>query len=174
VKVLVVDILESMSITKYIQRTYNIVPPCLNDQSGTAWNLYNYDGYIPTNYILLGDSSMTVYYRAHTMSLSQMKYRINLALALSIEEEPAIANQASLKTASITRNNIAISYTLPYAANVQLNIYDSAGKMVGSLSEGMQSSGNHYTLWSPESNGIYFVKLFMGKQTLTNKVIILK
>ncbi len=163
-----------MSSTKWIQSNYNIYPPCLNDQSGISWSLYNQNGYIPLNYVILGDDDQTVYYWANSMSKAQMIYRIHLALSLSIEEEPAIADQASLKTASITRNNITITYTLPYAANVQLKIYDSAGKMVASLSEGMQNSGNHYAAWSPESNGIYFVKLFTGEQILTNKVIILK
>ena len=174
VQVLVVDILEPMSITKYIQRTYNIYPPCLNDQPGVVWGLYNYDGYIPTNYVIRGDSNQTVHYRYHTMTLSQMIYQIDQALAASVEEIPATIDHTTLKTSAITRNRVSIEYSLKNRSNIRLMVYDIAGKVIAELTEGVKGSGTYFTTWYPKNNGVYFIKLFTEKETLTRKVIILK
>ncbi|TES94054.1 MAG: T9SS type A sorting domain-containing protein [Candidatus Cloacimonadota bacterium] len=174
VQVLVVNFNESMSTTKYIQRTYNIYPPVLNNQSNSVWYLYNMNGYMPLNFVLLGDNDMTVYYWANTMTLANCKYWINLALAASVEETPVVEKYTALKTSSISSNRINIEYSLKNRANIKLTIYDMMGRVIARLSDGIKNSGTYTTTWHPQNNGIYFVKLFTGGEVLTNKVVILK
>ncbi|MCK4585422.1 T9SS type A sorting domain-containing protein [candidate division WOR-3 bacterium] len=174
VQVLVVDILESMSKTKWIQKTYNIYPPVLNDQPGTVWNLYRWDNYVPSNFVIQRDADQTLFYRAHTMSLSQMIYQIDQALAASVEEIPATIDHTTLKTSAITRNRVSIEYSLKNRSNIRLMVYDIAGKVIAELTEGVKGSGTYFTTWYPKNNGVYFIKLFTEKGTLTRKAIILK
>lgn len=173
VQVLVVDIYEPMSTTKWIQRTYNIYPPVLNNQNGSVWSLYNMNGYIPLNFVLLGDDDMTVYYWANTMTLSQCIYRINLALAVGVEETPATEEYTTLKTSPVS-NRINIQYSLTNRTNIKLTVYDIMGRVITRLTDGVKNSGTYTTTWYPQNNGIYFIKLFTGEEVLTNKVVILK
>lgn len=175
VQVLVVDILESMSTTKYIQRTYNIYPPCLNDEPGTVWNLYHWDNYIPSNFVIQRDNDQTLFYRAHTMNLSSCIYWIDQALAVAVEEEPTVHKEGViLKTSGISNRNINIEYSLPNKTLAKLFVYDITGKVIAKLNNCIQNNGDYCTSWQPETNGIYFVKLFTEYDILTDKVVVLK
>jgi hypothetical protein len=174
VQVLVVDILETMATTKNIQRTYNIYPPCLNDEPGTVWNLYHWDNFIPSNFVIQRDNDQTLFYRAHTMNLTNMIYWIDAALAVGVEESPVTTTGTMLKTPSFSNNRIRIAYCLENTTYTKLVVYDMTGKVVAELMDGVQKSGPHYTSWLPGTNGIYFIKLFTEHETLTDKVVILK
>ena len=174
VQVLVVDIYETMYWTKWIQSTYNIYPPCLNDQPGTVWNSYRWDVYIPSNFVIQRDADQTLFYRAHTMTLANCIYWIDQALAVGVEETPVVEKYTALKTSSISSNRINIEYSLKNRANVKLTVYDMMGRVIARLSDGIKNSGTYSTTWHPQNNGIYFIKFFTGGEVLTNKVVILK
>ena len=174
VQVLVIDILESMATTKTIQQTYNIYPPCLNDQPGTVWNLYHFDNYIPSNFVIQRDADQTLFYRAHTMTKANMIYWIDQALAVAVEETPSTGEYTSLKTSNVSNNCINIEYTLKNTANIKLDVYDATGRSIKRLTEGIRNSGNYVTSYQPKKNGIYFVKLAVDRKVFTNKVVILK
>lgn len=53
-------------------------------------------------------------------------------------------------------------------------VYDITGKVIAKLTDGVTGSGTYFTTWVPKNNGVYFIKLFTEKETLTRKVIILK
>ena len=173
VQVLVVDIFESMSTTKSIQRNYGIVPPCLNDQSGTVWYAYHWDNYIPSNFIIQRDADQTLFYRAHTMSLSQMEYWIDQALAVDVEESPEVGVETSLKTVPLFNRYIKIEYSLQENMDTDLTIYDITGRTVAHLVDGYRSAGNHTLSWSSKKSGIYFIRLSAGNKVLLNKIIVL-
>ncbi len=69
-----------------------------------------------------------------------------------------------------------IKYNLPSSGMVNLKIFDIAGKEVGTLVNGFQQAG----LYSKEfnatglSNGIYFCKLSIEGETITNRVMLIK
>lgn len=172
-QVLCIDIYETMATTKWIQNTYNVTVPCLNDQSGTTWALYNQNGYIPLNHIVLGDDDQTVYFWDNSMTKNAMIYRITLALAQAVGEEPIETIPFSFKANTVS-NRIAIRYSLPYGSDVQLVVYDISGKVVARLADGMKQSGSHAVTWYPEADGIYFVRMNYERKTLTEKVVILK
>lgn len=175
VQILVVDIFESMAITKQIQRNYGIEPPCLNDQNGSVWYAYCWDNYIPSNFIIQRDNDQTLFYRAHTMTYANCIYWIDQALAASVEEEePVEVFGTTLKTNGITSNTVTINYSIPRLTDVRLMVLDVTGKVIERLEEGETSCGSFSTSWKPECSGVYFVKLFAGGEVLTDKVVVLK
>jgi hypothetical protein len=175
VQILVVDIFEGMATTKSIQRNYNIEPPCLNDQNGSVWYAYCWDNYIPSNFVIQRDEDQTLFYRAHTMNMTQCIYWIDQALAVSVEEEePVEVFQTTLKTSSIASNRVTINYSLSRLSDVRLMVLDITGKVIARLAAEETGSGSYSTSWAPERSGVYFVKLFAGGEMLTEKVVVLK
>jgi YVTN family beta-propeller protein len=78
-------------------------------------------------------------------------------------------------------NETAISFHLPVAAEVSLEVYDIAGKMVKSIANGEKDSGSYSVNWKAGNlpAGIYFAKLEVhqtdGKNyNATKKVILTK
>lgn len=69
-----------------------------------------------------------------------------------------------------------IKYNLPAGGMVNLKIFDIAGKEVGTLVNGFQQSG----LYSKEfnatrlSNGIYFCKLSVDGESITNRIMLIR
>ncbi len=72
--------------------------------------------------------------------------------------------------------NTSISYTLAEAGNVGLSVYDISGRLVASLVDGHQESGEHTATWNASefSSGVYFYKLTTADYTATKKMHLLK
>jgi len=72
--------------------------------------------------------------------------------------------------------NTSISYTLAEAGNVSLNVYDISGRLVTTLADGYQESGEHSATWNASefSSGVYFYKLTTADCTATKKMHLLK
>ena len=73
-----------------------------------------------------------------------------------------------------------ISYYLPDAAHVLLEIYDVSGKKVACLVDEYEESGRHAVQWSgqdecvnPVSSGVYFYRLRAGKEVISKKMALL-
>jgi hypothetical protein len=162
-----------MATTRWIQSYYHIVPPVLNNQSGSTWSLYNQNGYIPLNYVLLGDYDMTVNYWCNSTSYSQAIYRINLALAAGVGEEPVEVDYTELKAFTIS-NRVTVQYSLQNSEYIDLSVYDVSGRTVATLVDGFKVSGKYTSSWFPEKSGVYFVRLTTETTSLTDKVVILK
>jgi hypothetical protein len=75
-----------------------------------------------------------------------------------------------------------IRYDVPVGgANVDLAIYDVAGRLVKRLAAGFQPPGAKTAVWDghndsgqPVASGVYFYRLSAGNQTLTRKMTLLK
>jgi hypothetical protein len=69
-----------------------------------------------------------------------------------------------------------ISYDLPAADNVRLEIYNLMGQKVEILADDWMEAGNHSIQWNAEgySSGIYFYKLTTGDKTVTKRMTLLK
>ena len=69
-----------------------------------------------------------------------------------------------------------ISYSIPKSNNVELKVYNSIGKEVATLVNGMQEAGNHKVQFNSSnlSSGIYFYRLTSGNFTQIKKMILLK
>lgn len=71
-----------------------------------------------------------------------------------------------------------LAYALPERSSVELRVYDLAGRLVRRLDSGWKEAGVHRSLWQGEdeegrqvSTGIYLVKLTLGGEIRTQKVV---
>ncbi len=69
-----------------------------------------------------------------------------------------------------------ISFDLPNANMVSLDIFDIAGKQVASLTNGYMIPGTHQISWNPGniSSGIYLVSMVVGNETFNQKITFIK
>jgi hypothetical protein len=74
-----------------------------------------------------------------------------------------------------------ISYSIPEASFVRLNIYDINGILVKTLFEGNQNAGRYQAIWNGESSsgykvgsGVYFYRIQANSFIQTKKMILLK
>ena len=75
-----------------------------------------------------------------------------------------------------------ISYYVPAASPVTLEIYDSAGRLVSRLLDrAMKQKGTHSVEWRgldssgrTVSSGVYFYRLTSGKETISRKMVLLR
>ena len=71
--------------------------------------------------------------------------------------------------------SVRISYDLPRAGEVQLDIFDLLGRHVQTLMNQPMTSGTHDITWSPEeTSGLYFVSLHAGAETRVQKIMYVK
>ena len=75
----------------------------------------------------------------------------------------------------------SISYRLMKAGQVDLAIYDLAGRKVATLVSSQQEAGAHQVIWlglddrgESVSSGVYFYKLTAGERSVTNRMTLLK
>jgi hypothetical protein len=78
---------------------------------------------------------------------------------------------------SPARGPVALSFTLPHAAAVQLAIYDVSGRHVRELGSGVQTAGEHVISWDLHDEagravgaGLYFAQLRTEGHQLTQKI----
>ncbi len=77
------------------------------------------------------------------------------------------------------RGRVSISWQLPYLANVRLQVYDPAGRLVRTLVSGEVKPGRYTSVWDGTDTrsrqvgtGIYFARLRAAGRQLTRKVIL--
>ncbi|MDI6840408.1 MAG: T9SS type A sorting domain-containing protein [bacterium] len=78
-------------------------------------------------------------------------------------------------------NVTTISYALPLAGTVSLNVYDIAGRLVRVLVNGKVNAGVHTVSWNREddsgsvvADGVYFCRLQAGTTSSIRKLVVLK
>ncbi|MBD3233682.1 MAG: T9SS type A sorting domain-containing protein, partial [candidate division Zixibacteria bacterium] len=69
-----------------------------------------------------------------------------------------------------------ISYQLPEAGKVSLEVYNLMGQKVAALVNGHKEAGQHTVTWNAASfsSGIYFYKLNVGDKVFTKRLTLLK
>jgi len=69
-----------------------------------------------------------------------------------------------------------ISYSLPKLTDVEVAIYDLAGKLLATLIRETQGAGTHKTVWDARgaASGMYFVKMRAGEFQATRKILLLR
>ncbi len=69
-----------------------------------------------------------------------------------------------------------ISFTLPEASQVMLNVFNIQGQRVSTLADGMFEAGEHVVTWDGArfASGVYFYRLEAGQFAQTRKMILLK
>ncbi len=96
---------------------------------------------------------------------------------------PAVPSRTVLKQNAPNPFNPStqISYELAEAGNVELAVYDAAGRKVRSLVSGSQPAGTKSVRWdgttdqgTKVSSGVYFYRLTTANETLTRSMLIVK
>jgi hypothetical protein len=69
-----------------------------------------------------------------------------------------------------------ISYSLPVATDVKIDIFNILGQRVATLMNEHQEAGEHSITWnaSPYSSGVYFYRITTGEAVGTKKMLLLK
>jgi hypothetical protein len=74
-----------------------------------------------------------------------------------------------------------VSFDLPEAINLELAIYDAAGKLVKTFADGMWNAGSYSVIWNGQdddgdgvSSGTYFCKMVTEKYSETKILVLLK
>ena len=77
--------------------------------------------------------------------------------------------------------NTTISFSLEKTGDVELTVYDLAGRKVIDLVNGVQSAGNHEIIWDGNdanggnaATGVYFYKLTMAGGSIAKRMVLLK
>jgi cytochrome c peroxidase len=90
----------------------------------------------------------------------------------------AVTGRSTLKITGANPFNptTSVSYSLVETGNVQLSMYDVAGRRVAVLVNGRQEVGDHSLTFSADDlpSGVYFLHLTAGSQTMTAKAVLLK
>jgi hypothetical protein len=74
-----------------------------------------------------------------------------------------------------------IHYSLAVPGNVEIHVYDVAGRLVQELVNGLRVAGPHSVAWTGTdrrgeavASGIYFVRMVTPQQVFTKKMVMLK
>ncbi|MCX6640029.1 MAG: T9SS type A sorting domain-containing protein [bacterium] len=69
-----------------------------------------------------------------------------------------------------------ISFTLPDAGSVKLSVFDVNGREVANLVNGYRTAGSHNVTFDAShlTSGVYIYRLFIGDQTASGKMVLLK
>jgi len=69
-----------------------------------------------------------------------------------------------------------ISYTIPKASQVVLNVYNVLGQVVATLVNGPMTAGDHAVTFNAAnlSSGVYFYRLQAGSLATTQKMLLMK
>ncbi len=99
---------------------------------------------------------------------------INISGTTGIQDE--IANNLDFNVyPNPSQENTMIAFTLLDKQKVEIKMYDVLGRVVSSVIDGNLNAGEHQYLLTEKANlspGIYFVKLTVGEESFTKKLII--
>ncbi len=92
-------------------------------------------------------------------------------LQVSIPKKYSVGNYPNPFNAQTT-----ISFDVPTAGNVSLEVYNIMGQKVATLVKGNIEAGSHTVIWDAGnySSGIYFYKLTAGNKVFTKRMTLLK
>lgn len=93
-----------------------------------------------------------------------------------IENETSASSLTASAYPNPFRNETTIELNSPGEDYINIQLYDSQGKQLGSLYKGSVSAGKQQFVWKPDSYtpGIYFYSIKSKKTILTGKLILIK
>jgi hypothetical protein len=107
---------------------------------------------------------------------------VTFTLAASGVGEPrAGGDMAVVAAPNPFRGAVSISFSLPHAALVAVDVFDTAGRKVATPAFGVMQQGRHSVTWEGKDNrgraaasGVYFVRVEAGPQILSSRVTLLR
>lgn len=179
------------TITFWIEANYDSVDPGFSGTSGRrhpfALLPYRYDStvvidsncygsVITDNFVLMycwqqGDQRLAIGETRHVRFIARRM--------TGIDEQKAV-NELSVNGFSVmptlSRDAIRIEFDLAFAQNINLTVYDAAGRSVEQVSSGQYTKGKHSLVWNAKAArvpaGVYFVRFQAGGASRSEKVIL--
>jgi len=118
-------------------------------------------------------SDRTWYYRIQTMNGSKTVLIGNVVLSVTVP----IAEFALLPISPNPSRGIAlVNWTVPRAANVRVTVVDVQGRLVATLTDGLQQAGHYSATWGPLAGnpaaaaGVYFVRMQTPERSFIRRV----
>jgi photosystem II stability/assembly factor-like uncharacterized protein len=112
----------------------------------------------------VGETGMILHYQRHNTSVPQDASTLPTQYRLE-QNYPNPFNP-----------NTIISYTLPFASNVKLTVYNTLGQSIKVLAEGFENAGKYSINFNASDlpSGIYFYRLEATGYSATKKLVIIK
>jgi photosystem II stability/assembly factor-like uncharacterized protein len=133
--------------------------------------VYDLKTHAPTRTLVAGTHGRSMY----SLDLSTLP-----AVASVEDREPGRALRLGNQPNPF-RANTAVTFALPRAAQVELEVYDLAGRRVRSLASGRMGAGDHQVVWDGSNDagrrvasGIYFLRLETDTGTATSHVSLVR
>jgi hypothetical protein len=69
-----------------------------------------------------------------------------------------------------------VRFLLPQTSEVTLDVYDLSGRRIQRLAQGLREAGSYSQTWDAQNApaGVYFVRLSAGKESLTQRLVLLR
>ena len=89
---------------------------------------------------------------------------------------PSEPIKLSLTTANISDGLIGLRYSLPYASNIDISVFDAVGRKVQTLKQGHIPAGEGEIAWDASTMpaGVYFIRFAADNKNLTERVLIVR
>ena len=127
------------------------------------------------NVVLEIDGSVEI---QHVLGSNAQAEAVNLEIIQTDKNADLIPDEFSLYQNRPNPFNpiTEISFSLPVASQVNLDVYNIAGQRVASIADGQYEAGNHSATWdaSEQASGVYFYRMKAGEFVETRKMMLLK
>ena len=143
-----------------------------DDVSYLYYDFDNGEGWAPLSKITQGGEEIF----ADMVHPIRVEYIV--AASVDAEDEAGLPAQISLEQNYPNPFNpsTSISYSLPEAMRVRLAVYDALGRLVTTITEGVQTAGRHEASLSADgwASGVYFYMLETDARTVSKPMILMK
>lgn len=101
-------------------------------------------------------------------------------VSTSVNEQPETETNSIIESISALPNPVSgstqIQLNLKQSARINISVYSILGQQVAKFSDLDLSAGSHSVNWNigDLSNGIYFINVINGRQSLTRKVLVIR
>jgi len=97
-------------------------------------------------------------------------------LAVEETDAPRAVLELELTSSSISNGALQLRYVLPYPSSVELAVFDAAGRRIETLKQGYAHAGEEELTWdaSGVAAGVYFVRLATERNSVTERVLIIR
>jgi photosystem II stability/assembly factor-like uncharacterized protein len=108
-------------------------------------------------------------------------YRWSLSVGTEEWESAPVETPGLVATPNPAVAGASIRYSLQSASEVVISVFDIQGRLVGSIDDGYQPSGEHEVWWSaddtngsPLAPGMYFIRLVSGSDVSTGSLVLIE
>ncbi len=153
--------------------TNSITTDAIFSNTGISMTDYGTAGMQKT-VILGGTSHMVFYNQVGAVTVSTMQTAINNALLTGIAVNPSIIGGMDLFPNPVNGNASTLNYSLTQNSDVNIDIYNTLGEKVKSVTIAKQTIGKHESAidLTGFSNGTYIIKLTAGESSQTTKFVV--